>query len=113
MENLTDKNKNADIFGFLEYLLYRAKQNITDVLVRVVVIGALLCGVSFLLVKFLHQSAERHGGDFWWWVGEELVIELVFFGPYALILIVGGIAYIVECLEKLYSDYTISVFNQP
>lgn len=106
-----NNNKITDIFGFLGYIMYRAKQNMPCILVNVGAIGTLLCLLLFGLILIMLQYAERHGRNVGWWLlGEDIGVALLFFGGIPFVgIIVMTIAYIME----MYSDYKMNGRDYP
>ena len=63
---MANNNKIAYIFGFIGYIMYRAKQNKPCILVNVGASCALLCLFLFGLILSMWQYAERHGRNVGW-----------------------------------------------
>lgn len=109
MKTLTNKNKTADIFGFIGYLLSRATKNIAAFGFFAVAVGS----VSVIVVRAYQQSVERHGGDFWWWFRSDIIITcLIFWSPFIGGFITACILSLVEYLGKMYTDYKIGIVNK-
>ena len=107
----TNNNKIAVIFGFLGYIMYRAKQNMPCILVNVGAIGTLLGILLFFLIISMMQYAESHGRTVGWWLfGEDIGVALLFFGVSPF---VGIIAMSIATIMEMYSEYKMNGRDYP